>query len=134
MVTAQLVKELRDATNLGILDCKKALEATNGDIDAAMEWLREKGISKAAKKESRIAAEGLTNIYANDTKAVIVEVNAETDFVAKNDDFKKLVDDIGNAILNSDVTTMEEANNLTVNGTTISDYVVAMTAKIGEKL
>ncbi len=134
MVTAQLVKELRDATNLGILDCKKALEATNGDIDAAMEWLREKGISKAAKKESRIAAEGLTNIYVNDTKAVIVEVNAETDFVAKNDDFKKLVDDIGNAILNSDVTTMEEANNLTVNGTTISDYVVAMTAKIGEKL
>ncbi|MDD5836442.1 MAG: translation elongation factor Ts [bacterium] len=134
MVTAQLVKELRDATNLGILDCKKALEATNGDIDAAMEWLREKGISKAAKKESRIAAEGLTNIYANDTKAVIVEVNAETDFVAKNDDFKKLVDDIGNAILNSDVTTMEEANDLTVNGTTISDYVVAMTAKIGEKL
>ena len=70
MITAQLVKELRDATNLGILDCKKALEATNGNIDAAIDWLREKGIAKAAKKESRIAAEGLANIYVSGNKAV----------------------------------------------------------------
>ena len=74
MVTAQLVKELRDATNLGILDCKKALEATNGNIDAAIDWLREKGIAKAAKKESRIAAEGLANIYVSGNKAVILRL------------------------------------------------------------
>lgn len=134
MVTAQLVKELRDATNLGILDCKKALEATNGNIDAAIDWLREKGIAKAAKKESRIAAEGLANIYVSGNKAVILEVNSETDFVAQNEDFKKMVANIGEAILNSDVKTVEEANSLEVNGQTISDYVVAMTAKIGEKL
>ena len=134
MITAQLVKELRDATNLGILDCKKALEATNGNIDAAIDWLREKGIAKAAKKESRIAAEGLANIYVSGNKAVILEVNSETDFVAQNEDFKKMVDEIGNAVLNSDATTVEEANALEVNGTTVSDYVVAMTAKIGEKL
>ena len=94
MITAQLVKELRDATNLGILDCKKALEATNGNIDAAIDWLREKGIAKAAKKESRIAAEGLANIYVSGNKAVILEVNSETDFVAQNEDFKKMVDEI----------------------------------------
>ena len=134
MITAQLVKELRDATNLGILDCKKALEATNGNIDAAIDWLREKGIAKAAKKESRIAAEGLANIYVSGNKAVILEVNSETDFVAQNEDFKKMVDEIGNAVLNSDATTVEEANALEINGTTVSDYVVAMTAKIGEKL
>ena len=134
MVTAQLVKELRDATNLGILDCKKALEATNGNIDAAIDWLREKGIAKAAKKESRIAAEGLANIYVSGNKAVILEVNSETDFVAQNEDFKKMVANIGEAVLNSDAKTVEEANSLEVNGQTISDYVVAMTAKIGEKL
>ena len=112
MITAQLVKELRDATNLGILDCKKALEATNGNIDAAIDWLRERGIAKAAKKESRIAAEGLANIYVNGNKAVILEVNSETDFVAQNEDFKKMVDEIGNTILNSEATTIEEANAL----------------------
>ena len=134
MVTAQLVKELRDATNLGILDCKKALEATNGNIDAAIDWLREKGIAKAAKKESRIAAEGLANIYVSGNKAVILEVNSETDFVAQNEGFKKMVASIGEAVLNSDAKTVEEANSLEVDGQTISDYVVAMTAKIGEKL
>ena len=134
MITAQLVKELRDATNLGILDCKKALEATNGNIDAAIDWLREKGIAKAAKKESRIAAEGLSNIYVSGNKAVILEVNSETDFVAQNEDFKKMVANIGEAVLNSDAKIVEEANSLEVNGQTISDYVVAMTAKIGEKL
>lgn len=134
MVTAQLVKELRDATNLGILDCKKALEATNGNIDAAIDWLREKGIAKAAKKESRIAAEGLANIYVSGNKAVILEVNSETDFVAQNEDFKKMVANIGNAVLNSDAKTVEDAATLEVNGQTVADYVVAMTAKIGEKL
>lgn len=134
MVTASLVKELRDTTGLGMLDCKKALEATEGNIDAAIEWLREKGLSKATKKESRIAAEGLANIYVNGNKAVILEVNSETDFVSKNDEFKGMLDNIGNTILNSDAKTIEEANELTFNNETIASYVVAMTAKIGEKL
>jgi len=134
MVTASLVKELREATNLGILDCKKALEATNGDIDKAVDWLREKGIAKAAKKETRIAADGLTNIFIKDNKAVVLEVNSETDFVAKNEEFQKMVNDIGEAILNSTVTTLEGANELKVGDITIHDYIVNMTAKIGEKL
>ena len=134
MISASLVKDLREETGAGMLDCKKALEATNGDFEAAKDWLREKGISKAEKKQSRIAAEGLANIYLNDNKAVIIEINSETDFVSKNDEFKELIDNIGNAILNSDVKTMDEALALDVNGTSVSDYVVAKTAKIGEKL
>ena len=124
MISAQMVKELRETTGAGMLDCKKALEATNGDFDAALDWLREKGMSKAKKKESRIAAEGLTNIYVEGNKAVILEINSETDFVAKNEEFKKLVETIGKALLNSNVKTVEEA----------SDLVVNATAKIGEKL
>ena len=134
MISASLVKDLREETGAGMLDCKKALEATNGDFEAAKDWLREKGISKAEKKQSRIAAEGLANIYSNNNKAVIIEINSETDFVSKNDEFKEMIDTIGNTILNSDVTSMEDALNLDVNGTSINDYVVAKTAKIGEKL
>ena len=88
MITASLVKELRELTGAGMLDCKKALEATEGNLDKASEWLREKGISKAQKKADRIAAEGLVNILINGNKAVVIEVNSETDFVAKNDEFK----------------------------------------------
>ena len=134
MITASLVKDLREATGAGMLDCKKALEATNGDFEAAKDWLREKGISKAEKKQSRIAAEGLANIYVEGNKAVIVEVNSETDFVSKNAEFKELIDEIGNAILKSNAKTVEEALNLDVNGQTVNDYIVAKTAKIGEKL
>ena len=134
MVTAQLVKELRDATNLGILDCKKALEATNGNIDAAIDWLREKGIAKAAKKESRIAAEGLANVYISGNKAVILEVNSETDFVSKNEEFTSMLDTIGNTILNSNAKTVEEALELPCEEGTIKDLIIAKTAKIGEKL
>ena len=134
MVTAQLVKELRDATNLGILDCKKALEATNGNIDAAIDWLREKGIAKANKKEARIAAEGLANIYVDGNKAVILEVNSETDFVSKNDEFKSMIENIGKTLLTSDAKTLEEANALKFEEGTIADYIVNKTAKIGEKL
>ena len=134
MVTAELVKELRDKTGAGMMDCKKALTETNGDIDAAVDWLREKGISKAEKKQSRIAAEGLANIYIDGNKAVIIEVNSETDFVSKNDEFKELIDNIGNAILGSDVKTLDDAFALNVEGTTVNDYIVAKTAKIGEKL
>ena len=134
MVTAELVKELRDKTGAGMMDCKKALTETNGNIEEAVDWLREKGISKAEKKQSRIAAEGLANIFIKDNKAVILEVNSETDFVSKNDEFKEMVENIGNAILDSDVTTLDDALALTVEGSSINDYIVAKTAKIGEKL
>ena len=134
MISAQMVKELRETTGAGMLDCKKALEATNGDFDAALDWLREKGMSKAKKKESRIAAEGLTNIYVEGNKAVILEINSETDFVAKNEEFKKLVETIGKTLLNSNVKTVEEANELETEEGKISDLVVNATAKIGEKL
>ena len=134
MVTAELVKELRDITGAGMMDCKKAFTETNGNSEEAVDWLREKGISKAEKKQSRIAAEGLANIFVKDNKAVILEVNSETDFVSKNDEFKKMVEAIGNVILESDVTTVEDALNLSVEGSTVNDYIVAKTAKIGEKL
>ncbi len=128
------VKRLRDMTGAGMLDCKKALEETGCDIDKAIDYLREKGISKAAKKADRIAAEGLANIFVSGNKAVVVEVNAETDFVAKNAEFVKMVETIGNAILNSDAKTMDEALALVVDGQSINDLIVSETATIGEKL
>lgn len=134
MISASLVKELREATGAGMLDCKKALEATNGSIDEAINWLREKGISKAAKKADRIAAEGLAATLIDGNKAVIVEVNSETDFVAKNDEFKDLVNTILKAIIDNDVETNDDVLKLTVNGETIEDIIVSKTAKIGEKL
>lgn len=134
MVTAAMVKELREKTGAGMLDCKKALVETNGDMAKAEDYLREKGILKATKKESRIAAEGLANIYANGKKAVILEVNSETDFVSKNAEFKEMIDDIGNTILNSEAKTMEEALELPFADGTLQDLLVAKIAKIGEKL
>ena len=134
-VTASMVKELRETSGAGMMDCKKALAETNGDMNAALDYLREKGISKATKKESRIAAEGLANIYVDGNKAVILEVNSETDFVSKNEEFKSMIDEIGAALLKSDVKTVEEANELTTeSGATIKDLIVAKIAKIGEKL
>ena len=134
MITANMVKELREQTGAGMLDCKKALTETNGNMEEAVTWLREKGISKAAKKQSRIAAEGLAYTKVEGNKAVIVEVNSETDFVAKNPEFTSLVENIASAILSSDVTSMEEAMKLEVEGKTIEDMVVDKTATIGEKL
>ena len=134
MISASLVKELREATGAGMLDCKKALEASNGNIDEAVTWLREKGISKAAKKASRIAAEGLAVAKIEGNKAVVLEVNSETDFVAKNEEFTTLVDSIANAVLASDAKTVEEALKLDVNGNTVEDLIVEKTATIGEKL
>jgi len=134
MISAGMVKELRETTGAGMLDCKKALEATNGNIEEAITWLREKGISKAAKKASRIAAEGLGYATVDGNKAVIIEVNSETDFVAKNEEFKTLVSTIATAILNSDVTTTEEVLNIEVEGKTISELIIEKTATIGEKL
>ena len=136
MIKASDVKELRERTGAGMLDCKKALEATDGNMENAIDWLREKGISKAAKKESRIAAEGLTDAASDDNVAVITEVNCETDFVAQNENFKKLIEDIRVTLLHNDVSTMEEANQLTIEGgsETIGEAVVNFTAKIGEKI
>ena len=136
MIKASDVKELRERTGAGMLDCKKALEATDGNMENAIDWLREKGISKAAKKESRIAAEGLTQAEVNGNTCVLVEVNCETDFVAQNEQFKSLVLSIIKTLLNSDVTTMEEANQLTIDGgsETIEEAIVNFVAKIGEKI
>lgn len=134
MISASMVKELRETTGAGMLDCKKALEATNGNLEEAITWLREKGISKAAKKQSRIAAEGLAYAKVQDNKAVIVEVNAETDFVAKNDEFVNLVNIIADTILNSNVKTVEEALELTHEGKTLNNLIIEKTATIGEKI
>ena len=134
MISASLVKELREKSGAGMLDCKKALEATNANIEEAINWLREKGISKAAKKAERIAAEGLAAIYTEGNVAAIVEVNSETDFVAKNSEFVSMVDAILKAIVKNNPKTNEDVLALEVDGMTISDLIVEKTAKIGEKL
>ena len=134
MISASLVKELREQTGAGMMDCKKALAECDGNLEAAVDWLREKGIAKAGKKEARIAAEGLADKFIKGNKAVMIEVNAETDFVSKNEEFTEMIKNIGETILNSDATTLEEANALAFEDGTIKDYVVAKTAKIGEKL
>ena len=133
-VTASMVKDLREQTGAGMMDCKKALAETNGNMEEAVNWLREKGIAKSAKKESRIAAEGLANIYVDDNKAVILEVNSETDFVSKNEEFRSMIDTIGNTLLKSDVKTIDEAKELATDEGTIGELIVNKTAKIGEKL
>ena len=134
MISASMVKELRETTGAGMLDCKKALEQTNGNLEEAITWLREKGISKAAKKASRIAAEGLglTKVRGND--AVILEVNSETDFVAKNEEFRDLVDTISDVLLDNEVESVEQALALEVNGKTLNDLIVEKISTIGEKL
>ncbi|MGM9875133.1 MAG: translation elongation factor Ts [Bacilli bacterium] len=133
-ISASMVKDLREKTGAGMMDCKKALVETNGDMDKAIDYLREKGISKAAKKAERIAAEGLSNIYINGNDAVVVELNSETDFVAKNSEFKDLLDKIGNTILENKVETMEDALNAKCGKETINELIVNATAKIGEKI
>jgi elongation factor Ts len=133
-ITASLVKELRDKTGAGMMDCKKALTECEGNIAKATDWLREKGISKAAKKSGRIAAEGLSRVKTNGNKAVLVEVNSETDFVAKNDKFVALLDGITEALLNSDAKTLDDANALALNGSTVAAEIVNATATIGEKI
>ena len=134
MITAAMVKELRDLTNAGLSDCKKALEATEGNKEEAINWLREKGIAKAAKKSDRIAAEGIAAILVKGNDAAIIEVNSETDFVAKNDTFKALVNEILETIINSNAKTMEEVLELKTSEGTVNDLIISKTATIGEKL
>lgn len=132
---ANLIKKLKDMTNAGLMDCKKALEESNENIDEAVKWLREKGISKAAKKQDRIAAEGLSKILVQDNKAIIIEVNCETDFVAKNEKFIAFLDRLCKTILNSDAKTMEDALELKEeDGHSINEDIINMTATIGEKI
>ena len=134
MVSASMVKELRETSGAGMLDCKKALEATNGNMEEAINWLREKGISKAAKKASRIAAEGLAFAKVDGNKAVIIEVNSETDFVAKNEEFKSLVNEIADIVLENNPKNVEEALEVVSNGKKLSDIISEKVATIGEKL
>jgi len=134
-VTAQMVKELREKTGAGMMDCKKALTETNGDMEQAIDFLREKGIAKAAKKADRIAAEGLTSILTEGNEAVILEVNSETDFVAKNEGFQTLVKELAQHLLKNKPATVEEALAQTIaNGASVEEHINAAIAKIGEKL
>ncbi len=135
MFSASDVKELREKTGAGMMDCKKALEACEGNMDKAIDWLREKGIAKAAKKESRIAAEGITEGICNENDAIIFEVNCETDFVTKNEKFHDLVKEFKDALIGSKAKNEEEANNVKLNdGKTIAERIVEATATIGEKI
>ena len=133
-ITAAQVKELRDLTGAGMMDCKKALTATDGDVKKAIDWLRENGLAKAAKKEGRIAAEGLAKILIEGNRAVMVEINSETDFVAKNDQFLALLDETARTLLASDAKTVEEALALTCGEGTLNDAFVNAVATIGEKI
>ena len=133
-ITAALVKELREKTSAGMMDCKNALSECDGDMEKAIDWLREKGIAKSVKKAGRIAAEGLTRVLTNGNKGCLVEVNSETDFVAKNEQFLKLLDTTVETIINSNAKTVEEALALPVEGKTLNDLFIDATATIGEKI
>ncbi len=133
-ITAQMVKALREKTGAGMMDCKKALTECNGDMENSIDWLREKGISKAAKKAGRIAAEGLSKVVVDGNKACLVEINSETDFVAKNEQFLKLVDDLAKTLLVAAPATLEEALACEIDGETIENTLVNATATIGEKI
>ena len=133
-ITASLVKELRERTGAGMMDCKKALQQTDGNIEAAIDYLRENGIAKAAKKADRIAAEGLSYIEVKGNKAVILEINSETDFVAKNEKFVALVKNVADAILAAEPKTWEEALQVEAQGGTVEAVINEGIATIGEKL
>lgn len=133
-VTPLMVKELRDKTGAGMLDCKKALEASDCNIEQAIVWLREKGISKAEKKASRVAAEGLCSIVMKGNEAVIYEINSETDFVAQNDKFKALVANVGEIIINSDAKCTDCALAISVEDKTLKQVILEASGTIGEKL
>ena len=131
-ITAKLVKELRDKTSAGMMDCKKALNETDGDIEAAIDWLRKKGIAKADKKAGRVAAEGLVAVATAGTSGVLVEVNSETDFVARNAEFQTAVANVATAALGVEST--EALRDAQVEGKSVTDYLTALVAKIGENM
>ena len=133
-ISAKLVKELRERTGAGMMDCKKALVEAEGDMDRAIDWLKEKGIAKAAKKADRIAAEGLTTVLVEGNTAAVVELNSETDFVAKNVEFQELLATIAKAVVAGKPADMAAANALVVDGVSIETLVAEKVGKIGEKL
>ncbi|HDA3917520.1 TPA: elongation factor Ts [Staphylococcus aureus] len=134
-ISAKLVKELREKTGAGMMDCKKALTETDGDIDKAIDYLREKGIAKAAKKADRIAAEGLVHVETKGNDAVIVEINSETDFVARNEGFQELVKEIANQVLDTKAETVESLMETTLpNGKSVDERIKEAISTIGEKL
>ena len=134
MFSANDVKELRERTGAGMMDCKKALQSSDGNMEKAIDWLRENGMAKAEKKGGRIAAEGITSMKVEGNQAVILEVNSETDFVAKNAEFQSFVSKLTDIIFSHDVKTVEEALELSVENGTVSDMITSAIAKIGEKL
>ncbi|HDZ5457679.1 TPA: elongation factor Ts [Staphylococcus aureus] len=134
-ISAKLVKELREKTGAGMMDCKKALTETDGDTDKAIDYLREKGIAKAAKKADRIAAEGLVHVETKGNDAVIVEINSETDFVARNEGFQELVKEIANQVLDTKAETVEALMETTLpNGKSVDERIKEAISTIGEKL
>ena len=135
--TAQNVKELREMTGCGMMDCKKALTETNGDMDKAVEFLREKGLATAAKKAGRIASEGIVKVYLSDDKkvGVVIEVNSETDFVAKNDEFQNFVTNVAKIVAENNPADVEALKALTYEGgENVGDALTALIAKIGENM
>ncbi|MTL83522.1 elongation factor Ts, partial [Turicibacter sanguinis] len=133
-ITAAMVKELREKTSAGMMDCKKALVETNGDMSAAIDWLRERGISKAAKKSDRVAAEGLCSVAIDGNTAVIFELNSETDFVAKNEQFLTLLDKLGKILVANKPASVEAALEIAVDGVTVNEMLIEATSTIGEKI
>lgn len=133
-ITAQMVKELREMTSAGMLDCKKALTATDGDMEAAVTWLRERGIAKAVKKEGAVAAEGLCSFAIAGNKAVVFELNSQTDFVAQNAKFIDLINNVGAIILASDATDTESALKVTKDGKDLNTIILEASGVIGEKI
>jgi len=134
VISANQVKELREMTSAGMMDCKKALIECNGDIDAAVDWLRTKGLAKAAKKSDRVAAEGLVSVAVSGTKGVVIELNSETDFVAKNVQFQELVSEVAQVALKTDGTVEAVANAAAKNGQSVSENITAAIASIGENM
>lgn len=133
-ITASMVKELREKTSAGMMDCKKALTASEGDMEKAVVWLREHGIAKAQKKAGAVAAEGLCSFAQNGNKVVAFELNSQTDFVAQNQKFIDLLDEVGTAIAASNATNTEEALKVAVNGKTLEEVILEASGVIGEKI
>lgn len=134
VVSMELIQKLREATSAGMMDCKKALTETNGDFDAAVDWLRKKGMASAAKKASRVAAEGLVATVSAGTKAIVLEVNCETDFVAKNADFQALCTAVATEALAKNTADIEAIKKLTINGKTAEETLSELVGKIGENM
>jgi len=133
-ITASDVAKLREQTGAGMMDCKKAMEEAGGDMEAAAEILRKKGVIKAAKRGDKIAAEGLVQVKTRGNIGVVLEVNSETDFVAKNEEFKKMVDEIAEFLLDKKPASLENALAEKIGDTTLTDYINNAIAKIGEKI